>query len=101
MDIIYRINQSDSATSTANAKKVSRTLNLDVDSRGIRIVPQGDEHTDGLMVPSTEHDTYGKVFVGKDGKGHKIFRPIDEVIVSGQGVKVEKVTLDDGGAGLS
>ena len=100
MDIIYRINQSDSATSTANAKKVSRTLNLDVDSRGIRIVPQGEESTDGLMVPSTEHDTYGKVFVGLDGNGDKIFRPIDEVIVSGQGVKVENVTLDDGGAGV-
>lgn len=100
MDIIYRINQSDSATSTANAKKVSRTLNLDVDSRGIRIVPQGEESTDGLMVPSTEHDTYGKVFVGLDGNGDKIFRPIDEVIVSGQGVKVENVTLDDGGSGV-
>ena len=96
MNIIYRINQANSVDSLANAKKVSRTLNLDTDMEGIRIVPQGEESNDGLFIPSTSSESFGKVFCGLDGEGKRIYKELHELVDGTNGVKVNRVIDSQG-----
>ena len=96
MNIIYRINQANSTDSLVNAKRVSRTLNLDTDNDGIRIVPQGEENTDGLFIPSTNSSDFGKVFCGVDRDGKRIYKELHDLVEGTNGVKVSKVVDSDG-----
>ena len=96
MNIIYRVNQANSADSLSNAKRVSRTLNLDSEKDGIRIVPQGEEDTDGLFIPSTNSDDFGKVFCGLDGDGKRIYKELHELVEGINGVKVNRVVDSEG-----
>ena len=88
MNIIYRINQANSEDSITNAKKVSRTINLDSDNKSLRIVPQGEETTNGIEIPSTSSDVYGKVYCGIDGNGNRIYKELTELVVGTSGVDV-------------
>lgn len=96
MNIIYRINQANSADSLSNAKRVSRTLNLDSEKDGIRIVPQGEEDTDGIFIPSTNSDEFGKVFCGLDGDGKRIYKELYDLVDGVNGVKVNRVFDSEG-----
>lgn len=99
MDIIYQINQSNKADSITNAQNIPRSLNLDTESKVLRVVPTGQETTTGYEFPSTESAQYGKVFVGVVG-GKRIYKELKDCIVNGQGTTVAPVIMPDGSDGV-
>src|SRR5574343_540586 len=88
MNIIYRINQANTVDSITNAKNVSRSLNLDNDNKSLRIVPQGEENTSGIEIPSTDSSVFGKVYCGIDGEGKRIYKELTDLVVGTSGVEV-------------
>ena len=90
MNIIYRINQANTEDSIINAKNVSRSLNLDNDNKSLRIVPQGEENTSGIEIPSTDSSVFGKVYCGLDGEGKRIYKELTDLVVGNSGVEVSK-----------
>ena len=88
MNIIYRINQANTVDSITNAKNVSRSLNLDNDNKSLRIVPQGEESTSGIEIPSTGSSVFGKVYCGIDGEGKRIYKELTDLVVGTSGVEV-------------